>query len=161
MAEKSVTPPNPATDIGRFRFASGDTQFQPLDPAETGFGTYAYWSDDEVQAFLTAADNSLPRAIGYAYLQLAAVLGAQGRSIKTDDLALTTTGRSGDLREVAKVFLAEAAAQDTVEADDFFQFVPFAGSPSGYCPPELQPEVTPSISGDFEESPDYPGYLLP
>lgn len=133
MSNKGISPIDAGTPVGALRLLVGDTASIPLDPAEDGFADYSVWSDDALlTALATQADNQL-RAAGTLYLQLAAQYAQVGRSIKTDDLALDTKGRGGDLLKIAQSFLDEATASDNAAAADFFQIVPFAGRRSTRC----------------------------
>lgn len=138
---KGVSPINPATEVGQLRLLVGDTASTPLDPPEPGFANYAVWGDDALAVALAVADDNLLRAAGGLYRQLAAEYAQQGRSIRTDDLAIDTRGRGGDLLRVAQSFFDEADAADEAGGADFFQIVPFGGRHGRRrC---VRPEATP------------------
>jgi hypothetical protein len=124
MSKSGAYPLNPATAVGQVRLNVGDSiATLPAGQAPQ----YAYFSDAEITAFLTAAGDDPVRATGFAYLQLAASFAMQGKSIKTDDQAIDTKGRGKDLLEVAQSWLAQADAA----ANDFFDIA------NPYCLPEV------------------------
>lgn len=120
MSNRGVSPIDPATPVGQLRLAVADTASVALEPAEVGVVDYANYSDADLEAFLAAASGEPVRATGYAYLQLAAIYSAQGKSIRTDDLAISTLGRGADLIAVAKSYFAQADAADAAGGLDFF-----------------------------------------
>ena len=135
MTNKGVAPIDPTTPVGQVRINLGDIASVPLDPAEEGYADYANYGDAELEAFLASAADSVPRATGMAYLQLAATYAVAGRSIKTDDLAINTTSRGSDLLAIAQSWLKEAVVQDTAAAASYTDIVsPYASS--DYCAPE-------------------------
>lgn len=123
MANKGATPLDPAAPLGRLRALLRDTEHQPLTPAEPGFADYAEFSDMDLQAFLIEAGDNVLRAAGRATTSLALAYSAEGKSIKTDDLAIDLRSRGKDLLEVARSFMQDAAAEDAAGAADFFEIV--------------------------------------
>lgn len=108
---------DPNTEVGKLRLLIGDPN-------------YAIWADDApLEAALVATSGNLLRAAGVLYLQLAAQYAQQGKSIKTDDLAIDTRTRGGDFLKIAQSFFDEADGGESASANDFFQIVPFAGRP--------------------------------
>ena len=59
MPNRGIAPPDLATTRGKFRLLAGDSVYAPLIPAQTGFGDYTLFSDDEVDAYLTMAEELL------------------------------------------------------------------------------------------------------
>lgn len=89
------------------------------------------WTDENLEAAISATgDVSILRAAGQAVQSLAIEYAMQGRSIRTDDLAVDQKGRGADLLAVAKSFFDQASAADAVEAADHFEIVSFSGRPS-------------------------------
>jgi len=112
MVNRGIAPPDPNTEIGQFRFTFGDTEYTELDPPEAGYGNYTYWSDAEIQAFLARSDDSITRAIGYAYLNLAASAARESKFVKDYDLQVDLTKRSADLRAIAQLYFDQADDED-------------------------------------------------
>jgi hypothetical protein len=140
MPNIGATPIDTSSTVGQLRLIVGDTASKPLDPPQFGLADYAVWSDDSLAVAIATNGDNLKRAAAALYLQLAAQYAQQGKSIKTDDLALDTKNRSGDLISIAKMFIAEADAEESAEADAFFQIVPFAGRA---CSPIRRVEASP------------------
>lgn len=120
MTNRGVQPLDPTTPVGQLRLNLGDTAFVELAPPAPGFAAYANYSDDALEAFLAAAGNNVLRATGNAYMQLAAIYAAQGKSIRTDDLSVDTKGRGADLLAVAKSYFDQASSAEATEGLDFF-----------------------------------------
>lgn len=131
MVNRGVAPLNPSTDVGKFRLAYGDTQYTDLDPPETGYGDYTELSDAEVEGFLESG-GSVPRGIGYYYLQLAGKAALTGRSVKDYDLAIDTRNRAADLRALAQYWFDLADGEDG-SSEDAFMIVP-TGSQGEFIP---------------------------
>jgi hypothetical protein len=120
-------PLNPSTLVGQVRLNLGDS----VATTSNGAPTYAYFSDAEINAFLSVASDDVARATGLAYLQLAAKFAMQGKSIKTDDQSLDTRQRGKDLLEVGQSWLAQADATIAAEGNDFFDIA------TPFCLPEV------------------------
>lgn len=139
MTNKGVAPADLTTPVGQLRVNLGDLSYVELEPPEPGFGDFANYSDAELEAFLTSANDNVATATGFAYMQLAAVYAVSGRDIKTDDLAISTKSRGSDLLQVAKSWLAEGAAQNAQDAVDYIDIVtPYPRPTLG-----IRPEGTP------------------
>lgn len=135
---RGVAPPNPATDIGQVRLLAGDSSFTPLDPPETGYGSYKIFSDAEIQAFLDMAGGSIPRAISLAYGQIAAAWASTGATIKTDDLSYSAKDSIGNWMALSKYWGDLADAADDKAANDMFDLVVVRGE-HGFRKPEAAP----------------------
>ena len=122
MPNRGIAPPDLATTRGKFRLLAGDSVYVALIPAETGFGDYTLFSDAEVDAYLTMAEDSVYRAVGWAYLQLANEAARQAESIKDYDLAVDSRQKAQELRAQALSWL-EQADQEDAAGDDGFQIV--------------------------------------
>ena len=110
-----VYPLDPETPIGQMRLILGDTESTPYDPVEAGFQNYEVFSDDELQALLTMSDDSFPRGVGYAYLKLAGLAANEAVDWRSDDLAMTLSKRSSELRLIAQSWFDRADMQDASE----------------------------------------------
>lgn len=125
MANKGIYPLDPNTQVGRFRLRYGDIDSVPLDPVEPGFQDYEELSDEEIEAFLTGAGDSVPRAISAYYVQLAGAAAKVARNTKDHDLALNTMERSERLLAVARYWNDIADDDDSAAgADDIFEIFP-------------------------------------
>ena len=88
MANSGVYPLDPNTDVGRVRLLIGDTISVPFDPVVPGFQDYTLFSDDEITQFLTAGQDNIYRAAGWAYISLAGAAAQQAESIRDFDLQI-------------------------------------------------------------------------
>lgn len=119
MSNIGAYPVDPTTNVGKFRLMAGDSEGTPIvpePPAEPTTAEYAIWSDVEIEVLLAQANNSVARAISMGYMQLAALSASTSGSIRTDDLTVTTTSRSGEFLKLAQ-YWAEIA--DSQAADSF------------------------------------------
>lgn len=117
MTNKGIAPPDPATEVGRFRFLIDDTEYTELDPPEAGQGSYEQFSDADIEAFLMMGDESVNRAMGYAYLRLASEAARESKTVKDFDLSVDLTKRSADLRAIAALWFDRADGEDADEFD--------------------------------------------
>lgn len=138
MVNRGIAPPDPTTDVGKFRFAAGDSSFVALAPPEVGFGDYSVWSDDEIEVFLVVGGGNLARAIAIAYRQLAATWASTGAAIKTDDLSYSAKESVGNWIALADYWDKLADEQGAAAVDDYFDLVTVGGNEC-YRPPEASP----------------------
>lgn len=143
MPNLGAAPLDPETPVGQLRANLGDTGFTELEPPVAGQVDYANFSDAALEAFLAGASGNVARATGAAYMQLAAIYAAAGKSIKTDDLAHDDRQRGADLFEVAKWWFSHADAAEAAAAAEIFEIAPFAGR----AKPRSRPEGTPWPQG--------------
>lgn len=135
-----IAPPDPTTDTGRMRLALGDSEFTPLEPPEAGKGQYGLFSDDELGAFLSLANGSVPRAIAMAYRQVGASWASTGATIKTDDLSYSAKDSVGNWMTLANYWDKVADDADQRSADDYFDLVDLGAVRSAHSrPPEASP----------------------
>jgi len=140
MVNLGIAPPQPGTDVGKFRVLYGDTSYVALDPPVSGLGDYVELSDDEITLFLEQAVNSVPGAIGWYYLRLSGDAAKVSMSTADYDLKLDSTKRSGDLRAMADFWFDRAAEEDiALGGGDIFEVV---GPPLGNRYPSF-PEASP------------------
>lgn len=100
-------------------------------------GQYTFWQDDEIQAFLTAyADEPIERAIGYAYLAIAAMYATEAEMIKTYDLQIDSRQKSSSMTAIANAWFKRADDKDELEGltSDLF-YVKLSGDDC-VCVPE-------------------------
>lgn len=126
MANRGVAPLIEESALGRARRIIGDTTYKALDPVETGFGDYGYFSDPDIYAFLGLAADNVLRAAGYAFRQLAAGASLESSSIAAHDLRVDTTKRGSDLNAIANSFFADADLEEqrALDADSYFSLRP-------------------------------------
>jgi hypothetical protein len=85
------------------RLNTGDTVSTPIVPPNPD-GTnadYLYFSDAEINSYLTQGGSNPMMATGFAYLALARNAAMQQGVIKTDDLNVDDTSRAAALRLLA------------------------------------------------------------
>lgn len=130
-----VAPVDLASNVGRFRALVGDLQYTEYDPEEPGYGDFLKFSDAEIEAYLAQGGDSIPRAIGYAYLYLAGQAAMQSSSVKDYDLQIDETKRAADLRAIAQFWFDQADSGDIATAEEAFEIVP-TGTRGGAFIPE-------------------------
>lgn len=135
---RGVAPLDPDTLTGQVRLLSGDNTYTELDPLEIGFGSYAQWSDAEIEAALALASDSVARAIAMLYTQLAAAWNSSGVTIRTDDLQYSAKDSVGSWMNLAAYWNKIADDADTRAVDEMFDMVD-VGSNSCYGCPEGAP----------------------
>lgn len=142
MANKNVgiAPPDKATNVGKMRFALGDSEWGDLDPPQVGFGQYQLFSDAELETFLELADNNIARAIAMAYRQIGASWASSGATVKTDDLTYSAKDSVGNWINLASYWDKVADDQDERAANNFFDLVDLGATRrSPGFPPEASP----------------------
>lgn len=120
---RGVAPLDPDTLVGQFRLLSGDIDWVELDPPEVGYGNYALWSDEQIEAYLTLADGNLARAISIAYTQLAAAWNSTSATIRTDDLQYSVKDSVGSWLNLADYWRRIADNEDEREINEYFDMV--------------------------------------
>ena len=134
MSNPGVYPLDPATPVGQFRLLTGDTQSVPLDPPVSGQQDYEKFSDAEIEGYLAAGGDSIPRAIGFAYLYLASQAAMESKSIRDFDLQVDLTKRAADLRAIAQMWFDRGDDDDLSSAEEAFEIVPTGRRHGGFVP---------------------------
>lgn len=142
MANKNVgiAPPDKATNVGKMRFALGDSEWIDLEPPQVGFGQYQLFSDAELETFLELADNNIARAIAMAYRQIGASWASSGATVKTDDLTYSAKDSVGNWVNLAAHWDKVADDQDERAVNNFFDLVDLGATRRG---PDFPPEASP------------------
>lgn len=138
---RGAAPPNKSTGVGKMRYALGDQDFVPLDPPETGFGSYQLFSDDELEVLLELSGGSIPRAVATAYRKIGASWAATGATIKTNDLTYSAKDSVGNWLALAEYWDKVADREEQAAIDSIFMIVP-VGRRRG-CVPEGSPTPWP------------------
>lgn len=117
MANEGVAPPDFTTDVGKVRVLLGDT-----DPSDVsmGEGTYMYFSDDEIGAFLTMYGDNIKLAAARCLETIASSQALLLKSWSTDDLTVNGDKIAESLRKLAAQ-LREEALQD--ESNEYFNMI--------------------------------------
>lgn len=123
------------SNVGKFRALTGDLNSTPYDPVEPGFQNFEKFSDAEIEAYLEQGGNSIPRAIGFAYLYLAGQAAMQSVSAQDYDLKIDETKRAADLRAIAQFWFDQADEEEVIAGEEAFEIVP-TGTRSGAFIPE-------------------------
>ena len=134
--KRGIAPLDPTTDVGKFRLASGDSEYEEYDPPQPGFGLYESWSDAEIEAFIEIAGGSIARAIALAYTQMAASWASTGATIRTDDLTYSNKDSVGSWLNLAAYWNKIADDEDDRAINDYFDLVSVRGGGLD-CKPEL------------------------
>lgn len=132
MAENvGVTPPDFDTLAGQVRVLVGDTDAAPLDPPVSGFGEYAWYSDDELTALGGLMDDNPKRVAIWVLSQVIVSEVLMLKKWKTDDLQVDGPAIAQGLERT----IARLAAE--VEAEDAGLFMIVGGvDRSVWCHPE-------------------------
>jgi len=117
MANNGIAPPDFTTDIGRVRVLLGDTE--PSD-VSMGEGTYMYFSDDEIAAFLTMYGENVKLAAARCLETIASSQALLLKSWSSDDLVVNGDRIAESLRKLAAQ-LREEALQD--ESSEYFNMI--------------------------------------
>jgi hypothetical protein len=117
MANEGVAPPNFTTDVGKVRVLLGDTN--PTD-VSMGEGTYMYFSDDEIGAFLTLYGDNVKLAAARCLETIASSQALLLKSWSSDDLTVNGDKIAESLRKLAAQ-LREEALQD--ESSEYFNMI--------------------------------------
>lgn len=106
------------TAVGQVRYTVGDTVSTAYDPVEAGYQNYEFFSDTELEVLLSMAGDSVPGAVGYAYLKFAGAAAGSAVDWASDDLRVTLSKTPAELRATASMWF-ERASVDSL-GDDFF-----------------------------------------
>jgi len=117
MANTGVAPPDYTTDVGKVRALLGDTD--PTNVA-AGEGTYLYFSDDEIGAFLTMYGDNEKLAAARCLETIAGSQALLLKSWSSDDLTVNGDRIAESLRKIAAQ-LREEALQD--ESSEYFNMI--------------------------------------
>lgn len=117
MANTGVAPPDYTTDVGKVRALLGDTD--PTNVA-AGEGTYMYFSDDEIGAFLTMYGDNEKLAAARCLETIAGSQALLLKSWSSDDLTVNGDRIAESLRKLAAQ-LREEALQD--ESSEYFNMI--------------------------------------
>lgn len=131
------TPIDVSTPVGQMRMVIGDTIGTAYVPDEPGYADYASFSDAELQALLTTSADSIPRAVGYAYLKLAGIAASEAVDWKSDDQSVTLSKRATELRAIAQLWFDRATDEDA--STDIFEIFDTNGD-GGWIPEAMIPE---------------------
>lgn len=112
-----VAPPDYETPTGQIRAILGDTHYEETDTP--GIGSYQYFSDAEIEAFLVASDGGIEGAVAFAYNSMATSAALEARTVKDFDLQVSTEKRATELRLLARQWRDKA---DALSADIFEVF---------------------------------------
>jgi hypothetical protein len=143
MATTGVTPPDITSPTGKVRFLIGDTT--AVATTQSGIGTYTYYSDRDIEDFLTLAGANPHRAAGYIYNQWASLAADEAKIVTDVDLKVDLTFRYKALVERAKWFFDQADAEDEKAGGDAFLIVP-----TGQVAPPVHPELSAYSTWDFQ-----------
>ena len=125
MSLIGIAPADRSTPVGKVRALVGDTNYEPT--ADTAYGTYQYFSDDDLTLFLDVEGDSIAGATAQAYEGLAAALIIEAKNITTNDLRVATEKRAELMLTLAGVKRRQAVAEGIEAMNDVFDVVPFAG----------------------------------
>lgn len=117
-----IYPPDYSTAIGQVRLLIPDVE-QLVDPA-TPLATGEYlFNDAQIQAFVSMYANDVKRAAAQAKLVLATSEALINKVIRTTDYTTDGAKLGAELREQAKMLMAEAERDDAMDAGGTFSIV--------------------------------------
>lgn len=117
MANTGVAPPDFTTDVGKVRALLGDTD--PTD-VSAGVGTYMYFSDDEIGAFLTMYGDNEKLAAARCLETIAGSQALLLKSWSSDDLTVNGDKIAEALRKLAAQLREEALVD---ESNEYFNMI--------------------------------------
>jgi hypothetical protein len=103
--------------LGLVRSHLGDVSYKAT--GSEGEGDFNYFSDEELNAFLTVGEGSVNRATALAYLQWAAIAADEARIITDVDLKVDLIKRASLIADRAAYFNDRADAEDDAKAEQF------------------------------------------
>lgn len=109
MTNTGVAPYDPNTLVGQVRVLTGDVTY---GTPSGGYAEYELFSDAEITAYLSIAEDNILRASGYAYSALAARASVDAKSVKDFDLSVDLRNRSDKLQATADAFFNQADEKD-------------------------------------------------
>ncbi len=124
---RGVTPIDTSTLPGLVRLLVGDTDPAPLDPVEEGYGEYAWYSDEELDALGLLHDDSPKRVAIWVLSTVAINLGLRLRKWTSEDLQVDGPAiASGIEKTIAR--LSKEVERDEMKGEAMFDVVePDAG----------------------------------
>jgi hypothetical protein len=105
------------TPLGLVRSHLGDVSYK--ETANPNEGDFNYFSDEELEAFLSVGEGSVNRATALAYLQWAAIAADEARIITDVDLKVDLIKRASLIADRAAYFNDRADAEDDAKAEQF------------------------------------------
>lgn len=146
FTKRGIAPPDIATDVGKFRTAANDSEWQPYVPDQPGYGLYQIWSDDDITVLIALAGGSVARAVSLAFAQIGASWASTGATIKTDDLTYSAKDSVGNWLNLSKFWADIADREDGSAVDDMFDMVEVRGEGRF-----RKPEAAPWPAGPWSE----------
>lgn len=107
---EGIAPVDPASPRGQVRMLVGDTKYTDTTP---GMGAYNFFSDGEIDGFLTIGGQNIHRAAGWVMMQWANIAADEARIITDVDLKADLTKRYDALAAQAKTFFELADKFDS------------------------------------------------
>lgn len=117
MANEGAAPPDFTTDVGQVRVLLGDTAPENV---VSGVGEYAYFGDDELNAFLTMYGDNVKLAAARGLETISMSQALLLKSWSTDDLQVNGDRIAESLRKLAAQ-LREEALQE--ESNEYFNMI--------------------------------------
>ena len=117
MANLGAAPPDYDTEVGQVRALLGDTD--PTD-VSMGVGTYLYFGDDEINAFLTMYGHNVKLAAARCLETISMSQALMLKSWSSDDLSVHGDRITESLRKLAAQLREEAIAD---EASEYFNMI--------------------------------------
>lgn len=139
MSNPGAFPIDSATQVGQLRILLGDINSVPLDPPVAGQQDFQNFSDAQLQSYIDNSNDSLTRAMAYAYLALASAYGPGDPEWQTDDLHVKADGRGSFYLSLANRYFGLADDEDGAATNDYVNIVPTNRSDPYYDRPEASP----------------------
>jgi len=112
MANPGISPVDFDSDTGKVRVLLGDTVATDVT---MGIGEYLYFSDDEIEAFLSLYGDNVKLAAARAMEVIASSQALLLKSWSSDDLTVNGDRIAESLRKIAAQLRAEAIAEESAE----------------------------------------------
>lgn len=137
--KRGIAPADPTSDVGKFRFAAGDSEYENYVPIQPGYGLYQLWSDNDIIGLIAVAGGSVARAVSMAYAQIGAMFATSGGTIKTDDLSASAKDSVGNWLALSRFWADQADQEGLNAADDIFYLADTRSVNARWASPEGSP----------------------
>lgn len=139
-----IKPPDYSTTVGQVRLLTGDTDATEFDTPVAGYGSYAFFGDDELAGFLTLFSDKPKRAAIYVLSQVAISRALLLGKWSSDDLSVDEAAITEAIRKVIADLRKAADDEDATLDADYFDVVDTGDDTSLILRPEAAPWPIPT-----------------
>lgn len=125
MANEGVYPPDYDTLAGNVRVLVGDTDAKPLDPDVEGYGEYAWYSDDELEALGAQFSDNPKRVAIWVLSQVAISQAMKLKKWTSEDLQVDGPAIARGIEATLKRLSAEVDKEVAAGGEEeYFGYTP-------------------------------------